>query len=109
MVQNKGAHVNIFNPRVYVTLIALSLLLLIPLGVGSPFVYHIFILLCSFAALATAWNIVGGFAGQLSLGHAVFYGIGSYAAILLLMRFQISPWIGMMVGAVLSTMVSARA
>lgn len=107
MVQNKGAHVNIFNPRVYVTLIALSLLLLIPLGVGSPFVYHIFILLCSFAALATAWNIVGGFAGQLSLGHAVFYGIGSYAAILLLMRFQISPWIGMMVGAVLSTMVSA--
>jgi branched-chain amino acid transport system permease protein len=99
--------VNIFNPRVYVTLIALSLLLLIPLGVGSPFIYHIFILLCSFAALATAWNIVGGFAGQLSLGHAVFYGIGSYAAILLLMRFQISPWIGMMVGAVLSTMVSA--
>jgi branched-chain amino acid transport system permease protein len=99
--------VNIFNPRVYVTLMALSLLLLIPLGVGSPFVYHIFILLCSFAALATAWNIVGGFAGQLSLGHAVFYGIGSYAAILLLMRFQISPWIGMMVGAVLSTMVSA--
>ena len=98
---------NIFNPRVYVTLIALSLLLLIPMGVGSPFVYHIFILLCSFAALATAWNIVGGFAGQLSLGHAVFYGIGSYAAILLLMRFQISPWIGMMVGAVLSTMVSA--
>jgi branched-chain amino acid transport system permease protein len=99
--------VNILNPRAYVTLIALSLLLLIPLGVGSPFVYHIFILLCSFAALATAWNIVGGFAGQLSLGHAVFYGIGSYAAILLLMRFQISPWIGMMVGAVVSTVVSA--
>ena len=98
---------NILNPRAYVTLIALSLLLLIPLGVGSPFVYHIFILLCSFAALATAWNIVGGFAGQLSLGHAVFYGIGSYAAILLLMRFQISPWIGMMVGAVVSTVVSA--
>ena len=97
---------NIFNPRVYVTLMALSLLLLIPMGVGSPFIYHIFILLCTFAALATAWNIVGGFAGQLSLGHAVFYGIGSYAAILLLMRFQISPWIGMMVGAVLSTVVS---
>jgi branched-chain amino acid transport system permease protein len=99
--------VNILNPRVYVTLIALSMLVLIPLGANSPFVYHIFVLLCSFAALATAWNIVGGFAGQLSLGHAVFYGIGSYTAVLLLMRFQISPWIGMMVGAVLSTGVSA--
>src|SRR5450759_1590555 len=82
------------------------MLVLIPLGANSPFVYHIFVLLCSFAALATAWNIVGGFAGQLSLGHAVFYGIGAYSAVLLMMQFQISPWIGMMVGALLSSVVS---
>ncbi len=94
------------NPRAYVTAIALSLLIVIPLLSGSPFFYHIFVLLCSFAALATAWNIVGGFAGQLSLGHAVFYGIGSYAAVLLMMRFQISPWLGMLVGAMISTLVS---
>lgn len=94
------------NPRAYVTAIALSLLVVIPLLSGSPFFYHIFVLLCSFAALATAWNIVGGFAGQLSLGHAVFYGIGSYAAVLLMMRFQISPWLGMLVGAMISTLVS---
>ena len=97
---------NILNPRAYVTVIALSLLLAIPLAVGSPFLYLIFVLLCSFAALATAWNIVGGFAGQLSLGHAVFYGIGSYAAVLLMVKFQISPWFGMLVGAVISTIVS---
>lgn len=97
---------NILNPRAYVAIIALSLLLVIPLVAGSPFLYHIFVLLCSFAALATAWNIVGGFAGQLSLGHAVFYGIGSYAAVLLMLKFQISPWIGMLVGAVISTIVS---
>lgn len=94
------------NPRAYVTAIALSLLVVIPLVSDSPFLYHIFVLLCSFAALATAWNIVGGFAGQLSLGHAVFYGIGSYAAVLLMMRFQLSPWIGMLVGACISTIVS---
>jgi branched-chain amino acid transport system permease protein len=98
--------VNILNPRAYVAIIALSLLLVIPLVAGSPFLYHVFVLLCSFAALATAWNIVGGFAGQLSLGHAVFYGIGSYAAVLLMLKFQISPWIGMLVGAVISTIVS---
>ena len=55
---------NILNPRAYVTVIALSMLLAIPLAVDSPFLYHIFVMLCSFAALATAWNIVGGFAGQ---------------------------------------------
>lgn len=97
---------NILNPRAYVTAIALSLLVAVPLLSDSPFLYHIFVLLCSFAALATAWNIVGGFAGQLSLGHAVFYGIGSYAAVLLMMRFQISPWIGMLIGAMISTLVS---
>lgn len=97
---------NILNPRIYVTVIALSLLVLIPLAVDSPFLYHIFVLLCTFAALATAWNIVGGFAGQLSLGHAVFYGIGAYSAVLLMMKFQISPWIGMMFGALLSSAVS---
>ncbi len=97
---------NILNPRAYVTAIALSLLVAVPLLSDSPFLYHIFVLLCSFAALATAWNIVGGFAGQLSLGHAVFYGIGSYAAVLLMMRFQISLWIGMLIGAMISTLVS---
>ena len=97
---------NILNPRAYVTLIALALLLLVPIWSDSAFVYHIFILLCIFAALSTAWNIVGGFAGQLSLGHAVFYGIGSYSAVLLMMRFGISPWIGMMVGALISIVVS---
>jgi branched-chain amino acid transport system permease protein len=98
---------NIFHPRVYVTLIALSLLLVVPVLSGSSFIYHIFVLLCIFAALSTAWNIVGGFAGQLSLGHAVFYGIGSYSAVLLMMRYGISPWIGMLVGMVVATVVSA--
>lgn len=97
---------NLFNPRAYVTVIAMALLLAVPVVSDSPFVYHIFVLLCIFAALATAWNIVGGFAGQLSLGHAVFYGIGSYSAVLLMMRFGVSPWLGMLVGAAISIVVS---
>jgi branched-chain amino acid transport system permease protein len=97
---------NFANPRTYMAFIAMAVMVAIPLIVGSPFVYHIFILLFSFAALASAWNIVGGFAGQLSLGHAVFYGIGSYTAALLMLHFNISPWIGMFVGAIISTLLS---
>lgn len=97
---------NFNNPRGYVSLLALLLLLAFPLAVQSPFVYHLAIQVCVFAGLAAAWNIVGGFAGQLSLGHAVFYGIGSYTAGLLVAKFGISPWIGMFVGAALS-MVAA--
>lgn len=97
---------NFNNPRGYVSLLSLLALLALPLAFQSPFVYHLAIQVCVFAGLAAAWNIVGGFAGQLSLGHAVFYGIGSYTAGLMVAKFGISPWIGMFVGAALS-MVAA--
>ncbi|MEJ2895593.1 branched-chain amino acid ABC transporter ATP-binding protein/permease [Bordetella avium] len=97
---------DIRRPRVYVGLLALSLLLIIPLLIQSPFAYHLFVLICLYGALATAWNIVGGYAGQLSLGHAVFYGVGSYAATLLVINFGISPWIGMFVGMAVAALVA---
>jgi branched-chain amino acid transport system permease protein len=56
--------------------------------------------------MSVAWNIVGGYVGKLSLGHAVFYGIGGYTATLLTQDYGISPWIGMAAGAVLSGMVA---
>lgn len=97
---------NLTHPRIYVSLLALSLLLIVPFAVGSPFVFHLFILVCSYAALAGAWNIVGGFAGQLSLGHAVFYGVGAYVATLLVINVHLTPWIGMFVGAAVSTVLA---
>ena len=97
---------NLLHPRVYLSLAALSLLLIIPFSAGSNFVFHLFILICSYAALASAWNIVGGFAGQLSLGHAVFYGTGAYVSTLLMLHLNLSPWIGMFVGAAVSTVLA---
>ncbi|HZE52317.1 MAG TPA: branched-chain amino acid ABC transporter permease [Bradyrhizobium sp.] len=54
-----------------------------------------------FAAMAQAWNIVGGLANQTSLGHAAFFGIGAYASTVLLLKFGISPWLGMLAGGAL--------
>lgn len=53
-----------------------------------------------FAAMAQAWNIIGGLANQTSLGHAAFFGIGAYTSTILLLKFGISPWIGMVAGGV---------
>lgn len=83
----------------------LAALFLIPVAIGDQFVYHIFITICLFAGLSTAWNIVGGYAGQLSLGHAMFYGIGGYAGVIL-MNMGVSPWIGMFVGAAVAAVVA---
>jgi branched-chain amino acid transport system permease protein len=60
------------------------------------------ILILLWAALAGAWNICGGYAGQLSLGHAAFFGMGAYTSTLLFIDLNISPWLGMLVGAIMA-------
>ncbi len=50
-------------------------------------------------AIAGSWQIVGGYAGEFSLGHAAFFGIGAYTSTLLYIHFSVSPWIGMFIGA----------
>ncbi|MBW1649524.1 MAG: branched-chain amino acid ABC transporter permease [Deltaproteobacteria bacterium] len=71
----------------------------IPLFVRSATYLHILILLYFYAYLTTSWNLVGGFAGVLPLGHSVFVGIGAYTSTILSLQYGISPWIGMIAGA----------
>jgi branched-chain amino acid transport system permease protein len=73
---------------------------------AAGFWQHIFVTIFVFAAMACAWNILGGFAGQLSLGQTIFYGIGGYAAALLNQHFGLVPWIGMLAGAAVSVIVA---
>lgn len=56
--------------------------------------------------LAAAWNIIGGFAGQFSLGHGVFFGIGAYATARMYTLFEISPWLTMIPAALLAALVA---
>jgi branched-chain amino acid transport system permease protein len=77
----------------------------LPLVLRSPTYLHIIILLYFYAYLTTSWNLVGGFAGVLPLGHAAFVGIGAYTSTILSLQYGISPWLGMIVGAVLATIV----
>ncbi|QKH37389.1 branched-chain amino acid ABC transporter ATP-binding protein/permease [Achromobacter pestifer] len=97
---------DIRHPKTYVSLVLLIAMFIVPVIMGTPFWTNLFVLLFVFSALSVAWNIVGGYAGQLSLGHAVFYGIGGYTATLLTQNFGISPWFGMLAGAVISGAVA---
>jgi len=66
----------------------------------TPTLLHLVIMTFLFAIMGQGWNILGGYAGQASFGHAVFYGTGAYVSTLLFMRLGISPWIGMLVAIV---------
>ncbi|MBM7415908.1 MULTISPECIES: branched-chain amino acid ABC transporter permease [Nocardiaceae] len=58
-----------------------------------------------FAIMAVGWNLMSGFGGMFSFGHAAFFGIGAYTGAYLLVEHGISPWISMLVGAVVSAAV----
>ena len=61
-----------------------------------------------FAGLALAWNIAGGYAGLISFGHAAFFGVGAYTSTILLLRYGVTPWIGIWVGALIAAAFGAR-
>ncbi len=81
-------------------------LLLLPLAVHNTYFLNGMILVFIYGTAAQAWNLLGGYGGQLSFGHAVFFGIGAYTSTLLLTQAGISPWIGMWAGAGLAVLVS---
>ena len=85
---------------------ALAALLVLP-ALASSYVVTVFIFIFFYAYLGQAWNIVGGYAGQLSAGHAAFVGLGAYTAVVLSLRAGLSPWLGMFVGAALSAVLGA--
>jgi branched-chain amino acid transport system permease protein len=96
------------NPTLYRKLplvLAAVVAFALPLVLRSPTYLHILILLYLYAYLTTSWNLVGGFAGVLPLGHAAFVGIGAYTSTVLSLQYGISPWAGMLVGALLSAVV----
>jgi branched-chain amino acid transport system permease protein len=87
-------------------LAALLVLLALP-AVLSSYALTIFILILFYGFLGQAWNIVGGYTGQLSAGHAAFVGIGAYTSALLSTEWGLTPWLGMFVGAGLATVLGA--
>lgn len=72
----------------------------------SNFTLDILISTIFFCSMAAAWNIVGGYAGLVSLGHVAFMGIGSYISTILFLNMGLSPWIGMFVGSIGSMLLA---
>ncbi|MBV9631840.1 MAG: branched-chain amino acid ABC transporter permease [Xanthobacteraceae bacterium] len=84
---------------------AAAVTLVLPL-VSSSFAIDIYIRVLLFAFIGVAWNLMGGYAKQLSLGHAAYFGLGAYTSTILQIRFDISPWIGMLAGGVVAMLAS---
>lgn len=96
-----------FTDKIKLTFIALLVLLLLffPLIMPNEFYMDIMITVLVFAIASQAWNILSGYGGQFSLGHAIFFGLGAYTSSLLYTYYGLSPWIGMILGGFLAAIV----
>ncbi len=81
-------------------------MLVLPQLVTSSFAIDIFIRILLFSFIGVAWNLMGGYAKQLSLGHAAYFGLGAYTSTIMQVNYGISPWIGMVAGGVVAMLAS---
>src|SRR3954466_12971697 len=87
--------------------IALALVILYPLVFTTPFQQRLGALILLYAIAASAWNIIGGYAGQVSVGHVVFFGCGAYAALAAYTHFGLPPPVGIPVGIAAAVLIAA--
>ena len=87
--------------------VVLALVIAYPLLFSTPFQQRLGALVLLYAIAASAWNIVGGYAGQVSVGHVVFFGCGAYAAMGAYAHFALSPLVGIPAGIVVSVAIAA--
>jgi branched-chain amino acid transport system permease protein len=96
--------------RAATAFLTLGAALAFPLVFTLPYPRDVMIRIFLYAMLATAWNVLAGYCGQISLGHAVFFGTGAYTSTLLAAQDWLgvwaSPWLGMALGALLAALLS---
>ena len=99
----------VFNTNksmVYVLFGFLGFLILFPILSPSQFLLHLMIMIFMHAVISQSWNIIGGFSGQISLGHGAFFGIGAYASSFFYVEFGLTPWIGIIIGILICAVIA---
>lgn len=102
-------YTNLFNSQKGASAVQLTIgvaviafLFAFPHFVESPYVLHMMILLFLSTLMGQSWNIIGGYTGQYSVGHAAYFGVGAYTTMILLSTKEIAPWYGMWAGILVS-------
>jgi branched-chain amino acid transport system permease protein len=92
--------------QLVVAAVVFAAIALVPRLVSDVYMMNVLILTLLFAALSQSWNLLGGYCGQVSLGHALYFGIGAYATSILFVKFGITPWGGLVAGGVIAALIA---
>lgn len=90
----------------YYKLLIFLIVLVLPFILDNEYVLHLLILIIMWTILGASWNLLGGYTGQVSFGHAAFFGVGAYTACLLYTKLGIPLWLGMLAAGVSGALIS---
>ncbi len=90
--------------RKFAPLITLAFFAVLPFAGFSTYIMHILILVIMWTTIGIAWNLLGGYCGQVSFGHAAYFGVGAYTAGILYSKLNLSPWWGIPISIVIVTL-----
>jgi len=92
------------NPAIVLSTLAVLVLPVVFKYIGAPFYANMIFLALMYGIAAMAWNLMQGYTGLFSLGHAVFFGVGTYTVMILLLRYGVTPWIGIWVAGIVAAL-----
>lgn len=92
--------------RFGIAIIVFGAIALSPLAIHDVYLRNVLVLTLLYAAISQSWNILSGYCGQISLGHALYFGVGAYATSVLFVHYGIVPWAGMAVGGVIAALLA---
>ncbi|HLZ03117.1 MAG TPA: branched-chain amino acid ABC transporter permease [Bradyrhizobium sp.] len=92
--------------QLLVALAVFAAIALLPWMVSDVYLMNVLVLTLLYAALSQSWNLLGGYCGQISLGHALYFGVGAYATSVTFVKFGILPWAGMFLGGAIASVIA---
>ena len=104
-----GAIAGVLRSEGAVAILVIWVAVVIALTVLNAYWVSVAVMMLVWCYLCTAWNLIGGYVGQVSFGHGAFFGVGAYCTIYLATTFGVSPWLGMIFGMALSVVLALAA
>jgi len=98
--------IHILRDETKASLLILIIAAIVPLVIRNAYFLHLIILIMLWTVLGASWNLLGGYTGQVSFGHAAFFGMGAYAACLLYVKLGVSLWIGFIAAGIAGALIS---
>lgn len=92
--------------KLLIVILVLVALVILPLVFTGQFSRNLMTLVIIWSIVGMGWNIIGGYTGQVSNGHSLYYGIGAYAVALSMHYFNLTPWIAMWIGVLVSVAIA---